>query len=207
MCLGDEGRALKPEGSGDPAQVISDEPEEPDYLKPPEVDKSGDFDRVSPCRVVESKLGYRIQPTGTKQVSVALNRLPSPVSGRVTLATEARVSQRQGFLTNVFVAFGEGPSEEELVKCGIRFKLQKALIVQGSLAQESQSQRVDVDAPYGKVIHLAVEVDLEKQRVALTAGGATVEAQLAKPIGQIRFVGLCTDSSVAEFSPVKVNVD
>jgi outer membrane protein assembly factor BamB len=201
LALGDQGQTLRPEGEAEPVQVISDEPAEPDYLNPPEVDKSGDFDKVSRCRVVESKLGYRIRPAGTKQVCLAVDELDNPVSGRVALSAKVMVPKAEGRLTNVFLAFGDKPTDERLVKCGIRYKPQKALIVQGSLTgEDSRSKQVDVDAPYGKVIDVAVEVDLEKQRLAFTTCGATVEAELATPFEQIRYVGIATDSAIAEFS-------
>ena len=204
LCLGDKGRDLEREGADEPVQVISDEPEEPDYLKPPEVDKSSDFDKVSRCRVVQSKLGYRIQPSDTRQICLAVNELESPASGQVTLAAKILVPKEQGFLTNAFLVFGDEASEEKLVKCGIRYKQQKALIVEGSLAEKSRSQAADVDAPLGEVMDFRVQVDLQKQRVTFTAGATTVEAELAAPLEAIRYVGVSTDNSIAEFCPVKV---
>ena len=82
-------------------------------------------------------------------------------------------------------------------------KQQKALIVQESLADESRTQRADVDAPYDEVMDFAVQVDLPNQRVTFTAGATTVEAELATPLEGIRYVGICTDNSIAEFCPVK----
>jgi len=205
LCLGGDGSvALKPDEPGEPVQVISDEPDEPDYLLPPEVDKRADFDRVSRCRVVQSKLGYRLKPTATQQTCLALNKLETPATGTVGLASTLRVPGVSGFLVNGFLVFGDGPSDEQLVKCGIRFQPQTAMIVQGSLTEEGGAKGADVDVPVGKSVELRVEVDLAGQKVTFTAGRVTVEAKLERPLESITHVGFCTDSAVADFSALKI---
>ena len=205
LCLAGDGTApLRRDEPGDPLQVISDEPEEPDYLKPPEVDKSADFDKVIRCQVVESDLGYRLKPKATKQTCLALNKLEAPLAGPFTLASTLRVPGTEGFLVNGFLIFGDGPSDEQLVKCGIRFQPQKAMIIQGGLNEDGQSKSGDINVPIGKPVNLRVEVDLKQQKVALTAGGATVEAKLDRELGSVTHVGYCTDGAVAEFSPVQI---
>ena len=206
VCLSAQGtKPLPREDGAAPAQVISDEPEEPDYLKPPEVSKSGDFSRVSQCRVVQSKLGYRLIPTGNaKQVSVAVSKCQKPISGKVTFRTKLMVPGQKGFLVNGFIAFGDGPAEDKLVKCGIRFKQQKAMIVQGNLTTNTTTKSADVNAPVGKAVDMVVQVDLGTQHVTLTAGGVTVEAKLARPMKSITHVGFAMDNAVADFSPLKI---
>jgi outer membrane protein assembly factor BamB len=204
LCLAGEGFGLHPEKPAEPVQVISDEPEEPDYLKPPEVDKSADFDRVIRCRVVESDLGYRLRPTAAKQACLVLKRLPTPLIGTIELASTLRVRRAQGSLVNGFLVFGDGPSDARLVKCGIRFQPQKALIVQGSLTADGKSKGADVKTPIGKPVDLRVEVDLLQQKVTFTVGGTTVEAELDRPLKSVTHVGYCSDRAVAEFSPLKI---
>jgi len=204
-CLAADGAtALKKEEPDEPVQVISDEPAEPGYLKPPEVDKSGDFDRVSRCRVVASKLGYCLRPAGSKQTCFALQKQQAPLTGQVTLAAKLRVPGDEGFLVNGFLVFGDGPADERLVKCGIRFRTQKALIVQEPLGAGEKSKSAGVNVPVGTTVHLRVQVDLAKQKVVFTADGATIEADLERPLQSITHVGYCTDSAVAEFSPIEV---
>jgi len=184
--------------------VISDEPEEPDYLKPPEVDKSADFDTVIRCRVVECDLAYRLHPTGTKQTCLALNKLEDALTGTATLAATLRVPGVEGFLVNGFLVFGDGPSDDRLVKCGVRFRPQKAMVIQGALSEDAQSKSANLEAPVGTPVDLRVRVDLGQQKVTFTAGSATVEAGLDRPLESVTHVGYCTDSAVAEFSPIKI---
>lgn len=205
QCLAGDGPArLEREDAGEAVQVISDEPEEPDYLKPPEVDRSADFDRVIRCRVVESDLAYRLHPTATKQTCLALKKLKNPLTDTATFAATLRVPGTEGFLVNGFLVFGDGPSDERLVKCGIRFQPQKAMIIQGTLSEEAKSKGADLEAPVGTPVDLRVRVDLGQQKVTFTAGSATVEAGLDRPLESVSHVGYCTDSAVAEFSALKI---
>ena len=109
-----------------------------------------------------------------------------------------------GFLVNGFLVFGDGPSDEQLVKCGIRLQPQKAMIVQGSLTGEGSSKGAEVDVPVGKTVELRVEVDLAEQKVTFTAGRVTVEAKLDRRLESITHVGFCTDSAVADFSTLEI---
>jgi len=206
LCLSDRGaKPLDREGDGAPVQVISDEPGEPDYLKPPEVDKSADFSRVTRCKVVQSKLGYRLIATGDrKQAGLAISKLTRPLSGRVTFRTRMMVPGQSGFLVNGFIAFGDGPVDERLVKCGIRFKPQKLMIVQGGLGGDAKVTSSDVKAPAGEPVDVIVRLDLAAERVSVTANGATAEAKLAGPLKSITHVGFAMDNAVVDFTPLKV---
>ncbi len=205
LCLG-EGAAtgLQPVDEAEPLTTVSDEPEEPNYLKPPEVDKSADFATVVGCRVVESDLGYRIQPKDTKIVCLALQTPPAPLTGKVTLACRLRVQNDTGFLQNGFIAFGDGPADEQLVKCGIRFRNQDAFIVHGPLLTGGAARTAKVDAPIGTVVELVVTVDLDGQTVSFTTRGVTLEAPLARKLESLTHIGFCTDSALTEVTPLEV---
>ena len=204
-CLASDGATpLAPADDAEPTQVISKEPEEPNYLKPAAVDKSGDFSMVSRCEVLQSKLGYRLRPKAQKQTGLALNKLKAPITGTATLRAKIMVPGAQGFLRNGFIAFGDGTSAEKLIHCGIRYQPQKALIMQGGLTGDAKSKGVDVKALIGKVLDLVVRVDLAKQTVAFTANTATVDVKLAKPLKSITHVGFSMDSAVVEFSPLDI---
>jgi len=206
LCLaGDGSVALRREGESEPVRVISDEPDEPDYLNPPEVDKRDDFDRVTRCRVVEADLGYRLRPLATRQTCLALHELKAPLTGKFTLTCRLMVPGVEGFLVNGFLVFGDGASDERLVKCGIRFQPQKAMIIEGSLREDAKSKGAAVDAPLGKAVTLRVEVDLQRQEVAFTTNGAAVEAKLHRPLKSVTYVGFSTDSAVAEFSALEID--
>ena len=194
---------LQPLDDTEPLSVISDEPEEPDYLLPPDVDKSADFSQVTRCRVVESDLGYRLKPGGTQQVCLALQKLAAPLTGQVVVELKLRVGENPGFLQNGFIAFGDDGADAALVKCGIRYKLQKALIAQGPLLDGGTSKSADVEAPLNEALDLRVEVDLAGRTVKLTAAGTAVEAELNQPMASITHIGFCTDSAIADFTPLE----
>jgi len=205
LCLGSDGAApLERTDDADPLQVISDEPEEPEYLKPPDVDKSADFTQVMKCRVVEAKLGYRIIPNDAKRVCLALNKLDTPLAGKVTLTAKLKCPGVQGYLVNGFIVFGDGAADEKLVKCGIRFQAGRVMIIQGGLVDGAKSTGRDVNAPTGEVVDLIVNVDLESGKVALATAGITVEAKLQRPLESITHVGFGTDNAVAEFGPLEI---
>jgi len=206
LCLGPGSTTgLQPLPDTEPLSTISpDEPEEPDYLKPPDVDKSADFRTIVGCRVVEAPLGYRLQPKGEKTVCLALNQPPAPLTGKVVLSTRLRVQDGTGFLQNGFIAFGDGPTDAQLVKCGIRFRPQTALIIQDELLTGAKAASAKVDAPMGKVTDLTVTIDLDQQTVSFTTRGVTVQAKLVRPLASITYVGFAADSAIAEVSPLEV---
>ena len=204
-CLAADGPSgLRRVDEAEPPHVISDEPKEPNYLKPPPVDKSGDFTKVARCRVIESKLGYRLIPRGRNQVGLALKKLKAPIAGKATLKAKLMVPGTRGFLRNGFLAFGDAAADDKLVHCGIRYQPQKAMIVQGALTGAAKSRSADVKAVVGKPLALVVHVDLGRQTVSFTANRATVTAKLARPLKAITHVGFSMDSAVAEFSAPEI---
>jgi len=205
-CLADDGATPLATVTGDaPLSVIADEPPVTGYVRKPAADKSADFTTVTHCNVVASKLGYRIQPAGAKQAAIALHQLPKPLTGKATFRTRLLVPVAKTGLTNGYIAFGDGPKEDNLVKCGIRFKVQKAMIAEGVLAGNKGTTGKPVNAPLGKPLDLTVQVDLAKQQVTFTAAGATVTARLKRPVQAITHAGFCTDNAVAEFSPLAIS--
>ncbi len=196
--------ALKPEEADTPLQEISDEPAEPSYLKPPEVDCSGDFAKIARCKVVESKLGYRVKPTAKGEPCLALQKLDTKRTGKLTLKTKMRAVPTSGFLVNGYVVFGNGPAENKLVKCGIRFKSKRSSIVQGPLKDEVASKGVAFNAPAGDTVDVRIDIDLDAETVAFTADDVTVETSLAESMAAVTHIGFLTDSSVTEFSELEV---
>ncbi len=207
VCLAADGpKPLEPVGDDEPIHVISDEPEEPGYLKPEPVDKSGDFDTVTNCRVVQGRLGYQLVPNG-RTTGLALRKLRRPLTGTVTLKTRVVAPGRRGFLQNGYIAFGDGPADDRLVKCGVRFQAKSIQIVQGNLAKKGQAKTVDVQPPADKPADLVVRVNLDRRHVTLTACGKTVEAKLARPLKAITHAGLAVDGAVADFAPLQAAAD
>ena len=205
LCLGAEGaKALERVPDAEPARTVSDEPAEPGYLRPQRVDKSADFTKVAACEVSQCKLGYRLEAAGQKKVGLALTKLEQPITEKGTLTATLLVPGETGFLVNGFLVFGDGAAEAKLVKCGIRYKSQKAQILQGPLLNQPKTTAADFTQKVAAPVSLSVAIDLKRQQVTFTAGGATVEAKLDQPLKRITHVGFCVDSAVAEFSPLKV---
>ncbi|UCD25146.1 MAG: PQQ-binding-like beta-propeller repeat protein, partial [Gemmatimonadota bacterium] len=119
--LGDSGgQALKPVVDS-PIRRAWEKKEDPSYLVKPLVRKEGDFAKVARCKVMESELGYRLESTGKKQMSVAVKKLAEPATGLVTLSGRIQaVGNADGLLSNGYLAFGDGTQESRLVKCGAR---------------------------------------------------------------------------------------
>jgi len=203
LCLGADGAAPLDRAESEPVSIPSNEQTtKPDGWQPPEVRKDGDFQRVRNAAVVESQLGYRLRGQAPKQDGVALKRLATPLTKKAVLRAKIRVVS-SGQLINGFLAFGDGPKDAELVKCGFRLRNKTALIVQGALKGGKTTSK-KLDAGVDETVDVAVTVDLESQKVAFTAKGETVEAALVRPLKQITHVGYCVDNATADFSPIEV---
>ena len=108
-----------------------------------------------------------------------------------------------GQLQAGFLAFGDGPADDRLIKCGVRVRAKKCCILQGS-AKLNQAATQDFVWDSGKPLDVLVTVDFEAQRVKLTLPGETLEAKLDRPLKQITHVGYYVLNAVTEFSPVEV---
>jgi hypothetical protein len=204
-CLSGDGAAeLQKAAPDSPAQVVSDEPEDPGYLKPLEIDKSDDFQRVAGGRVLQGELGYRLRPAAANRPCLVLQRPEAALTGAFELSARMRVPGVSGHLVNGFVVFGGGPTDRDLVKCGVRFRSKKALIVTGPLKGDSASKGVDVTAAVGETVDLRVRVDLRASKVTLTTCGTSVESALPPALKEVTHVGYATDNAVADFTPLKV---
>jgi len=204
LCLSGPGRTVLKKVTDRPIQVVWNQPEDPNYLLPPEKPKDDEFDRVARCRVVECKLGYRVIAQGDRRTGLALKRLEKPITDRATFRVRVRVPKdTRGLLHNGFLAFGETGKDEQLVKCGVRLQAKNVSIVQGSF-QDGKMKTAPFKAKYGQVLDLTVTVDLAKRQIVCEVGGVTVKAPLQVPMHQIRFVGYAVDSALADFTPVEV---
>ena len=92
-----------------------------------------DFARVVHAEVTRSALGYHLLAE-SELPGLALKKLPAPRQGKIDLTVRIRVAN-DGELMNGFLAFGDGPAENRLVKCGLRFAQRKAMIVEGPLGR------------------------------------------------------------------------
>ena len=206
ICLAGGQAAPLPAADDEPLQVMTKEPPEPDYLRPPEVRRDKEFHVVRAAVVLNSKLAYRIRREDTGRFAYAVNKLKTPLTKKAVLTTKLRAAPEHGFgrfLLNGFIAFGDGPKDEQLVKCGVRIHAKRALIVQGLLKGGKQTgSPVKVDR--SDLIDVRVIVDIGAQKVTLTAKGVTVEAPLARKLEAITHAGYCVDGACTDFAPLEI---
>lgn len=164
--------------------------------------KDADFAHLERAQAYQAERGYRLASTGPAG-GTALKALDTPLTGQVTLKCQLQYANGDG-ANNGYLAFGDGTTEAQLVKCGLRLKMQTAAILQGPLAA-NQGQTAPCETDAATRYELLVRVDLRSGRVTFQGGGATVQAQLDRPLKQITHVGYCLRETVVDFSPIEVS--
>ena len=207
LCLGGEGAGLP--AAPDPKFVPIDTSEKITNPEPPPgaaeskgPSAAGEFARVAKATVTQSKLGYTLH-ADSKQMGLALKKLPTPATGKVSLKLRMKL-RADGKLKNGFLVFGDSPDDASLVKCGLRFAQKKAVIVEGPLAGgKTAAEALEVEA--GKVYDIDVTVDLASGQVTMKAGGVTVTTVLERRPANISYVGYGASDAAADFSAVEVS--
>ena len=185
-----------------------------DIVVPPTVTKGGfaptsthpDFQQLTGVMVTSSDLGYRLQ-TASREVGFALRKLEPPLTGRATFSVKVRPTpgatspDKPG---NAFLAFGDGPEDENLVKCGFRISGKRLFIVQGPLRKGKATKSAPVKVKADEVAELLVTVDLDSQTVTTTMLGITVEAPLQRSLKTIDWVGCCITSVTSDFGQIEI---
>ncbi len=201
-----KGDAL-PDADASPAQVIWEKPEDPNYILPPPERKEGDFAKVTRCRVLASRLGYRLRSSGSKQVGLAVKKLDRPITGSATFRTRVKaVTGGDGLLSNGYLAFGDGPGDADLIKCGARLRAKQVSIIQGPLLK-GKSRSANIDVSDNKPVEIVVTVDLKARKVTYKANEVTLEARIERPLKSVTHVGYALDSALIDFAPIKISVD
>jgi hypothetical protein len=187
-----------------PTQIIWPEPEDPNYLLPPEESKEADFTRVARCKVTASKLGYRLRAAGREQVGIAVKKLDKPITSSATFKTRIKAAPAgDGLLSNGFLAFGDKPNDADLIKCGIKLRAESVSIIQGPLLS-GDAKTAKIKPPGGKTLEITVAVNLEAGKIVCTADGVTVQADIQTPLKSITHVGYAIDSAVIDVAPVEI---
>ena len=188
----------------EPVRIAWDQPEDPGYLLPPAERKEGDFSKVTRCKVIASKLGYRLRGTGKKQVGIAVKKLDRPITGSVTFRVRMKaVTGGRGLRSNGYLAFGDGVRDAALIKCGARLRTQQASIIQGPLLK-GKAKDAKINVPDDKDLEMIVKVDLKTQNIVYTINGVTIEDPIERPLESITHVGYAMDSALIDFTPVEV---
>jgi outer membrane protein assembly factor BamB len=201
-CLGGEGAALP---AATPAKLLPlDTAVKPESAEPgPHGGPSlkADFAHVAHAEITASDLGYHLAATG-ENLGFALKKLPAPLAGTIGLKVRMRVAA-DGQLRNGFLVFGASTDEAQLVKCGLRFAMKKAVIVQGPLSAGKTAQQ-PLAADDTKVCDIDATVDLKTGRVTMRSGATTVTATLVNPPASISYVGFAALNAADDFSAVEV---
>ena len=164
-----------------------------------------DFQHLSQISVAKCDLGYRLE-TGPRKTGLALKQLAKPIRGRATLRVKIRPrpGAPKGTMGNGFLAFGDGPEDVQLVKCGFRISGQRLYIVQNLPDRKATSKGTPVKVVANEIVELEAILDLAKQQVTATMRGQTVTASFARRIDAVTWIGYWINSVDAEFSPVDV---
>jgi outer membrane protein assembly factor BamB len=167
--------------------------------------RADDFVRVEAKAIVAAPLGYRLASEQGK-AAFAIKALPAPLTKQVTLTVKMRPSadgRLKNHFENAYLAFGDGPSDDQLVKCGFKFIMGSAVIITGSTTG-GHATSVKTDVNRKKNPEIRVTVDFAKRTVTLVSGGKQTQAPLPKGIQSITHLGYCLNNAVSDFGPVTV---
>lgn len=165
--------------------------------------RAASFDLLENGKVVEAPIGYRLG-AGDGKVALALRKLEAPVTKSATWRFRMQAAKGFGqpdFYQNGFLVFGDGAGEAQLVKCGLQFIQETAVIFEGSPPGKGVREKLQGDP--SRLIELEVSVDLEEQTVVLRAGGQSVTRKLNRKLGSVSHVGYATWNAVTDFSELE----
>jgi len=207
LCFAGDGQALAATAGAELTDTPAHRPAAP-VTPPVKVDETTshpDFQHLAKVRITACELGHRLQtPSGA--VGFALRKLPASLAKQATFRLRLRMLPNDNTPlppANAFLAFGDGPEDENLVKCGLRSKGKAASIVQGPLLTGKITTGA-IEPKVHQVLELSATVDLETKKVTVTVLGQTVEAVLDRPLKSIAYVGYCIHSVASEFGPVTI---
>ncbi len=203
LCLGSEGTELAkaPDAKLTPLDIrVKPAPAEPARQASPS--RAGEFTRVVRAEITRSDLGYHVVAAG-KRVGFVLKRLDAPLRGKVVLKAKLKASA-DGALKNGFLVFGDGADDARLVKCGLRFAMKKAVVVQGPFNGGKVAQN-DFAGDEAKVYDLTVSVDLATGQVTLDTGGTSVTAKLDPLPASITHIGYAALNAAVDFGPIELS--
>ena len=202
LCLGDgDGRSLEAAPDVQPGPVSTAR------MGFSETKTHPDFQQLVGVQITPSDIGYRMR-TAPREVGLALRKLETPLTKQAEFRVNVRPTpdasspDKPG---NAFIAFGNAPTDEQLVKCGFRISGKALIIVQGPLLKggKSKSTRVAVNA--NEVAEVRVIVDLDSQTVAVHMHDQTVEVPLQRPLESVTWVGHCLTSVTSDFGKIDVS--
>ena len=202
LCLSAQGQKLPKAGQVQLAALdirIKESPVTAAAGKGPS--KNSDFDELVQTTVTGTEVGYHVV-SGSKKMGLALRKLSAPLQGTVELTTRMRATT-DGRLKNCFVVFGEEPDDARLVKCGLRYAMKKAMIVEGAMSGSGGPGEA-LDAEVGPLYDVQITVDLSSGQVNMRIGQTTVTRKLKHPLTCLSYVGFGVVDAAAEFAPLEI---
>ncbi len=136
-----------------------------------------------------------------KKSGLALKKLPASVQDKIELKVRLK-SATDGALRNGFLVFGETADESGLVKCGLRFLMGKAVIIQGPFTGGTTADK-EIELDEAKEYEIQVTADLKAGQVTMQVAGATVTAKLDPCPASVSYVGYAVLNAAADFSAVE----
>lgn len=206
LCLGPDGQPLEPATEVEPGPVAEEAPAARGRKAFVPTESHPDFDKLTYISVVPSELGYRMS-TAPKAVGLAMKKLDKPITRRAEFRVQTKLWPGVGVPDkpgNGFLAFGDGPGDDQTVKCGFRVSGKRLFLVQGPL-EDRASKSAPADVKSDDLAEIHVVVDLETQAVSMTMKGETLSADLQRPLDTITWVGCCLSSVTTDFSSVDVS--
>ncbi len=157
------------------------------------------FDVLRDVQVVRSGDGaYRLASDGT---GLALIEPDQPLGPQMTF--RVRLIPRAGFPSNGFLALGDAPDDEKLVKCGLFVGGNYAAVYEGTYPSDDAA-KLTMPLSGGRPYELAVRVDLGEGTVELRVGEQRVTKKLTRKIDAIRYYGYAAITTESEFGKIEM---
>ena len=181
-------------------------PPRPSGKPPAKGAKDGEFAVLTNAAVDASPLGFALRTGENTDPALALRKLEAPITGKATFTVRLKSIEKRPvppFYRNGFLAFGDGPADGQLIKCGLFLGGRRFLsMADGPLFAAARTEKPLAGDPLGEFT-LKVEADLPAGRITCTAGGATATLKLARKLTRITHLGYCAINTTTAFSKVE----
>ncbi|HUT90000.1 MAG TPA: sulfatase [Thermoguttaceae bacterium] len=155
------------------------------------------FDVLTDVALTRSGEGYLVASSST---GLALIEPDEPLGPTATF--RLRLTPRAQFPANGFLAFGDTPNDEELVKCGLFIGGNYAAIYEGPYPSDDVAKLAMPLRSEG-AYDLTVRVDLAGGTVEMSVGHHRVAKKLSRKIDAIRCYGYAVITTKSEFTAIE----
>ena len=155
------------------------------------------FDVLTDVALKRSGEGYLVASGST---GLALIKPDEPLGPAATF--RVRLTPRAQFPANGFLAFGDTPKDDELVKCGLFIAGNYAAIYEGTYPSDDVA-KLTMPLRSQAAYDLTVRVDLAAGTVEMSVGDDRVAKKLSRTIDEIRYYGYAVITTESEFSAIE----